>query len=102
MLNGVLIKNTDGFLGINFKSKFYKNYLQRIFSVKNDMDRKVITIFGIKIKFKGKIAPNKIYLKNQNNLLQQNSLIYRQMQILEDKLSELQYELILLKRGKNE
>ena len=102
MLNGVLIKNTDGFLGINFNSKFYKNYLQQIFSVKNDMDRKVITIFGIKIKFKRKIAPTKIYLKNQNNLLQQNSLIFRQMKILEDKLSELQYELILLKRGKNE
>ena len=51
---------------------------------------------------KQKMIEEQTYLKNQNNLLQQNSLIFRQMQILENKLSELQYELILLKRGKNE
>ncbi len=49
------------------------SFLEQIFSVKNDDIRKVITVFGVKIKFKNrKLIERKIFNKIKNTIKQSN------------------------------
>lgn len=57
-----LLKEIKNFLPAQYYNKnFSKNFLNQIFSIKNENVHKVVTIFGIKIKFK-----NSKLIKNKN------------------------------------
>ena len=76
-LNGSLIENPDN---ANL-SKNFKNLYQSIFSITNIDDHKLITILGLKIKYKNR----------------SNKELEKKLDILTNKVTELQKELIIYK-----
>jgi hypothetical protein len=89
-LDTIFIENTDLYNArLSVKNSILLPILKNIFNTKKDKDHKIVTIFGLKLKLRIANTSHIVELLNAQN---------RKIQILENKISEIQERQILNKK----